>query len=183
MTRHILHAGIGALHSACLPPLRCRPAHRSRRPDAASLTPPFLDTPVAPRPAATVATIAQGKQLYDVNCVAVSRRGGQGRRLRRAVPGAAAARLHERPVQVPDDRGRPAADRRGPVPHDLARRERHRDAAVEVPAQRRGAVGAGRLREDVRRRDSPPRARSSRCRCPRRPARRADADRGQAGLR
>src|SRR5436190_12985880 len=38
-------------------------------PDAASLTPPFLEMPIAPRPAETAATIAKGKQVYDANCV------------------------------------------------------------------------------------------------------------------
>jgi len=37
--------------------------------DTASLTPPFLDTPVAPRPPAAEATVAKGKQVYDANCV------------------------------------------------------------------------------------------------------------------
>jgi mono/diheme cytochrome c family protein len=35
----------------------------------ALLAPPFLETPVAPRPASTSATLAKGKQLYDANCV------------------------------------------------------------------------------------------------------------------
>src|SRR5580765_9067388 len=33
------------------------------------LAPPFLETPVAPRPASTPTTLAKGKQLYEVNCV------------------------------------------------------------------------------------------------------------------
>ncbi|HYM25137.1 MAG TPA: c-type cytochrome, partial [Vicinamibacterales bacterium] len=37
--------------------------------DTASLTPPFLETPVAPRPHTTAATVAKGKQVYDANCV------------------------------------------------------------------------------------------------------------------
>src|SRR4051812_22146684 len=36
--------------------------------DTASLTPPFLDTPVASHPALTPAMAAKGKQLYDTNC-------------------------------------------------------------------------------------------------------------------
>ena len=36
---------------------------------SASLTPPFLDTPVAPQPAATRETIEHGKRLYEMNCV------------------------------------------------------------------------------------------------------------------
>lgn len=34
-----------------------------------SLTPPFLETPVATRPAVTATTVEQGKQLYAANCV------------------------------------------------------------------------------------------------------------------
>jgi mono/diheme cytochrome c family protein len=34
-----------------------------------SLTPPFLETPVAARPAASAHTLEQGKRLYDANCV------------------------------------------------------------------------------------------------------------------
>ena len=37
--------------------------------DTTSFTPPFLDTPIAPRPAATAATVAKGKQVYEANCV------------------------------------------------------------------------------------------------------------------
>jgi mono/diheme cytochrome c family protein len=37
--------------------------------DVTSLAPPFLETPVAPRPAPTAATIGRGKQVYDANCV------------------------------------------------------------------------------------------------------------------
>ena len=46
--------------------------------EAASLTPPFLETPVAPRPHTTAATIAKGKQLYDANCVQCHGATGQG---------------------------------------------------------------------------------------------------------
>jgi mono/diheme cytochrome c family protein len=56
----LLVLGAGALLSGC----SSKPAS-----DTASLTPPFLDTPVAPRPASTPATIAKGKQVYDANCV------------------------------------------------------------------------------------------------------------------
>jgi mono/diheme cytochrome c family protein len=38
-------------------------------PDAASLTPPFLDTPIAPRVPATEETVARGKQVYEANCI------------------------------------------------------------------------------------------------------------------
>ena len=37
--------------------------------ETASLTPPFLDTPVAPRPQATADVLAKGKKLYEANCV------------------------------------------------------------------------------------------------------------------
>src|SRR5215831_9877565 len=50
----------GALASAC----SSRPA-----PDAGSLTPPFLETPIAPRPAPTAATVTKGRQVYDANCI------------------------------------------------------------------------------------------------------------------
>jgi mono/diheme cytochrome c family protein len=46
--------------------------------DTASLTPPFLDTPVATRPAATHATVAKGKQIYDANCVQCHGSSGKG---------------------------------------------------------------------------------------------------------
>ena len=44
----------------------------------ASLTPPFLQTPVAPRPAASTTTLAKGKQLYEANCVQCHGAGGAG---------------------------------------------------------------------------------------------------------
>ena len=83
-----------------------------------------------------------GQEALRRELRAVPRRGRKGRRVRRAVPGAAAARLHRWPVQVQDDRGGTAADRRRSVPHDLARGERHRHAAVEV--LRRRTTSAGR---------------------------------------
>ncbi|HZR23024.1 MAG TPA: c-type cytochrome [Vicinamibacterales bacterium] len=46
--------------------------------ETASLTPPFLDTPVAPRPATSGATIARGKQVYDANCVQCHGASGRG---------------------------------------------------------------------------------------------------------
>jgi mono/diheme cytochrome c family protein len=43
----------------------------SRQPatSGSSLTPPFLDTPIAPRPPASAATVAKGKHVYEANCV------------------------------------------------------------------------------------------------------------------
>lgn len=37
--------------------------------ETASLTPPFLETPVAPHPQPTAETRAHGKQLYQANCI------------------------------------------------------------------------------------------------------------------
>ncbi len=45
---------------------------------ARSLTPPFLDTPVARRPATSAARVARGKQVYDANCVQCHGSSGQG---------------------------------------------------------------------------------------------------------
>src|SRR4029079_5357987 len=45
---------------------------------AASLTPPFLDTPIAARPVLAAATIAKGKQLYDVTCAQCHGAEGKG---------------------------------------------------------------------------------------------------------
>ena len=46
--------------------------------DTASLTPPFLATPVAPHPATTPAVVAKGKQLYDANCIQCHGAEGRG---------------------------------------------------------------------------------------------------------
>jgi mono/diheme cytochrome c family protein len=69
MTRNTARAGAGAAlvlaaAAALLPACSPKPAY-----DAGSLTPPFLDTAIASRPAPTAATVAHGRQLYDANCV------------------------------------------------------------------------------------------------------------------
>src|SRR5579884_471181 len=46
--------------------------------ETASLTPPFLETPIAPRPASSEATIARGKQVYDANCTQCHGVAGRG---------------------------------------------------------------------------------------------------------
>src|SRR5262245_13805748 len=48
------------------------------RQDAGSLTPPFLETPIAARPTASAATVARGKQVYDANCVQCHGAAGRG---------------------------------------------------------------------------------------------------------
>lgn len=46
--------------------------------DTASLTPAFLDTPIASRPAASPTTVARGKEVYDANCVQCHGTQGKG---------------------------------------------------------------------------------------------------------
>jgi mono/diheme cytochrome c family protein len=69
MRRHTICAGCAALaflaFAAVLPGCSSTPAGGA----GTSLTPPFLDTPIAPRPTATTGTLVTGKHLYDVNCV------------------------------------------------------------------------------------------------------------------
>ena len=77
MTGYTIHCGpailalltAGALLAGC---------SSSRPADEASLTPPFLETPITPRPATTPATITKGKQLYEVNCVQCHGAEGRG---------------------------------------------------------------------------------------------------------
>jgi len=78
MTRHTIHRGLGLL--SLLTAAAIAAGCSSSRPgaDAASLTPPFLDTPVAPRPASTSATVAKGKQLFDANCIQCHGAEGKG---------------------------------------------------------------------------------------------------------
>ena len=68
MTHQAIHRSLRALAllmaAAALPACSSKPAA-----DLASLTPPFLDTPVAPRPARTSETVTHGKTLYDANCI------------------------------------------------------------------------------------------------------------------
>ncbi|MCC7416209.1 MAG: c-type cytochrome [Acidobacteria bacterium] len=46
--------------------------------EPASLTPPFLETPIGPRPATTPALLAKGKQVYEANCVQCHGAAGKG---------------------------------------------------------------------------------------------------------
>ena len=73
-TRRTNATGLAALLLAGLAVHAC-----SSKPPAAtaSLTPPFLDIPIAARPAATAATAARGKEVYDANCIQCH--GTQGR--------------------------------------------------------------------------------------------------------
>jgi cytochrome c oxidase cbb3-type subunit 2 len=66
MNRNTIHAGIAVLLLAsALGAVACT----SKSPSGvASLTPPFLDTPIAPRPAASAETVTHGKDLYQKNC-------------------------------------------------------------------------------------------------------------------
>jgi mono/diheme cytochrome c family protein len=59
----------GALLSGC---------SSNRAADTASLTPPFLDTPIAPRPVTSAATVTKGKAVYDANCVQCHGAEGKG---------------------------------------------------------------------------------------------------------
>src|SRR5262245_33681946 len=61
------------LAAVALPACSSKPAV-----ETASLTPPFLDTPVAPHPAVTAATVQKGKQIYDANCVQCHGVSGRG---------------------------------------------------------------------------------------------------------
>lgn len=69
MTRHTIRRGLAILSLLTAGVFLAGCSSSRPAADAASLTPPFLDTPVAPRPAMTSATVEKGKQLYDANCV------------------------------------------------------------------------------------------------------------------
>jgi cytochrome c oxidase cbb3-type subunit 2 len=51
---------------------------RKGSPHAASLTPSFLDTPIAPRPAPTAALLERGRKVYQENCVQCHGETGKG---------------------------------------------------------------------------------------------------------
>jgi len=74
-TRKTFAAGWGAL---LLAGLVAAPGCSSKPAGTTALTPPFLDTPVAPHPPASAASVAHGKQLYDVNCVQCHGAAGRG---------------------------------------------------------------------------------------------------------
>jgi mono/diheme cytochrome c family protein len=68
MTRHTIPGGLAALVllAVAIASPGCSPKPTG---GAASLTPPFLDTPVAPRPATSAVTVEHGKRLYTANCI------------------------------------------------------------------------------------------------------------------
>src|SRR6266508_2044767 len=68
MTDKMIHRYLEAL--AVVATIALFPACSSKRAtDVSSLTPPFLETPVAARIPATAATVAKGKEIYEANCV------------------------------------------------------------------------------------------------------------------
>src|SRR5262245_11861752 len=71
--RHGRAALMGIAAGAVLASCGAKPAR-----DTASLTPPFLDTPIAARPATTAASVAKGKQVYDANCIQCHGAEGKG---------------------------------------------------------------------------------------------------------
>src|SRR5262245_35261739 len=67
MTDHKIHRSLGALALMAAIALLSACSSKPATGDS-SLAPPFLETPVAARIAASDATIAKGKQLYEANC-------------------------------------------------------------------------------------------------------------------
>jgi mono/diheme cytochrome c family protein len=65
MTRSKARVGLAVLPLAGLAIIGCSSGKQA---SPSSLVPPFLETPVAARPARTEATLATGKVLYDKNC-------------------------------------------------------------------------------------------------------------------
>ena len=77
MTDHMIHRSLGVL--ALVAAIALLSACSSKRAtDVSSLAPPFLETPVAARIAATDATVAKGKQLYESNCLQCHGAEGRG---------------------------------------------------------------------------------------------------------
>jgi mono/diheme cytochrome c family protein len=68
MTNHMIHRSLGVLALVATIALLSACSSRQATGDS-SLAPPFLETPVAARIAASDATIAKGRQLYEANCV------------------------------------------------------------------------------------------------------------------
>jgi mono/diheme cytochrome c family protein len=76
MTHHMIRQSplaLALLMGIALPACSPKPAV-----DLASLAPPFLDTPVASRPASSPQTVSHGKQLYDANCIQCHGQEGKG---------------------------------------------------------------------------------------------------------
>ena len=78
MTTHTMPRGLAILALLTAGALLTGCSSSGPAADAASLTPPFLETPVARRPAATATTVAKGRQLYDANCVQCHGQEGKG---------------------------------------------------------------------------------------------------------
>jgi mono/diheme cytochrome c family protein len=76
MARTTFSAGLGPVLMLAL--ATSLPACSPKPAGTTSLTPSFLDTPVAAQPPATAASIAHGKQLYDANCVQCHGAEGRG---------------------------------------------------------------------------------------------------------
>src|SRR5262245_62588913 len=77
MTDHMIHRSLGALALMAAIALLSACSSKLATGDS-SLAPPFLETPVAARVAASDATIAKGRQLYEANCSQCHRVEGRG---------------------------------------------------------------------------------------------------------